>query len=82
MSTMIVERTELHQTIDLLPDEALGDLSDVVKNLVAKYQTQKNGEPPFRPVHFPEGISKGDDVSIEDIRQMRREVWANFPREF
>ena len=81
MSTMIMERTELHKTIDLLPDEALGDLSDVVKNLVARYQDRK-GEPPFRPVYFPEGIGKDTDITIEEIRQMRREVWANFPREF
>ena len=81
MSTMIMERTELHQTIDLLPDEALGDLSAVVKNLVARYQDKK-GKPPFRPMNLPIGEVGDTDITVEDIRQMRREVWANFPREF
>ena len=80
MSTAIAERMALHQAIDRLPDEALSDLADIVQRLVLKYQSEEE-KPPFKPVYFPEGISKGDDVSPEAIREMRREVWANFPRD-
>ncbi|MCP4167980.1 MAG: hypothetical protein GY759_19085 [Chloroflexi bacterium] len=81
MSTLIMERAELHQAIDRLPDEALDDVASFVKNLVWQYQREE-GERPFEPVNLPKGIAKDTDITIEEIRQMRREVWANFPREF
>ncbi|MCP4167983.1 MAG: hypothetical protein GY759_19100 [Chloroflexi bacterium] len=81
MGTLIMERAELHQAIDRLPDEALADIANIVKDLIVEYQG-KEGKPPFEPVYFPEGIGKDTDITIEEIRQMRREVWANFPREF
>lgn len=80
MSTMVMERSELHQAIDRLPDEALGDIARIVKKTVSQYQHEK-GEPPFEPMNLPIGVAKDMDVTVEEIRQMRREVWANFPRE-
>ncbi|MBC7797271.1 MAG: DUF2281 domain-containing protein [Pyrinomonadaceae bacterium] len=43
-----------------------------------KYKKDTNGKPPLKNL---EGLWKGVEITEEDIEEVRREMWANFPRE-
>ena len=43
-----------------------------------QYKEKSNGKKPRRSL---EGMWKGVDITEEDIDEIRREMWANFPRE-
>jgi hypothetical protein len=43
--------------------------------------TDAQGQPPFNPVYFPEGILQGYEFSPEFIADARKELWAGFGKD-
>lgn len=47
----------------------------------AEYLQHKEKSDGKKPSRSLEGMWKGVDITEEDIDEIRREMWANFPRE-
>ncbi len=67
---MILER------LRTLPPDKQSEVSDFVEFL-----HQRNA--PSKPLRNPRGIWKGlcADITLEEFRELRREMWGDFPRE-
>jgi hypothetical protein len=88
--SIAIERNALYQAIDKLPEHRLIELARFIEFLQFKSQqddlvhtashedTDTQGQPPFNPVYFPEGILQGYDFSPEFIADARKELWAGF----
>jgi hypothetical protein len=65
---------ELVSKIRELPPEKQQEVLDFARFLGSKEE---------RPLRSMEGLlaGKGIDISEEDIAELRREMWSNFPRE-
>ena len=89
--TVATERDALVQAIDKLPENRLIELARFIEFLQFKSQRDgqvndvshkdtlaTKGQPPFNPVHFPEGILQGYEFSPEFIADARKELWTGF----
>ena len=65
------------RTLDTLPEEALSEVVTFVEYLAYR-QTHPHGkDTPYVPIQL-EGLWKGAEISPEDIREVRQEMWAGF----
>lgn len=55
-------------------DEQSDTWETIVHDMDLSLKTE--GEPPFNPVYFPEGLLKGVDFSPEYIKEARKEFWV------
>jgi len=80
---MLLQRKQLHQIIDTLPDNLLAELLKFIEFLQYKWQLlgTSTAKPPYNPVDFPEGIAPELDLSFEEIKQARREMWGSLGQE-
>jgi len=79
---MLLQREQLHQIIDTLPDNLLAELLKFIEFLQYKWQLLGiDTKPPYNPVDFPEGIAPELDLSFEEIKQARREMWGSLAQE-
>ena len=79
---MLFQREQLHQLIDTLPDSLLAELIKFVEFLQYKWQLLgTSAKPPYNPVDFPEGIAPELDLSFDEIKQARREMWGSLGQE-
>ncbi len=63
---------ELIEVVNELPPEAVDDLLEKAREWAQKPRTYST---PFRPVKLG-GIAAGSDVTLEDIREVRKEMWT------
>jgi hypothetical protein len=65
------------ERVRALPPEKQSELLEVANSLSAE-------QTPRFPLISPEGLWAEFDINIsaEDIAELRREMWKNFPREF
>jgi len=79
---MLLQREQLHQIIDTLPDNLLAELLKFIEFLQYKWQLLGIAtKPPYNPVDFPEGIAPELDLSFDEIKQARREMWGSLAQE-
>jgi hypothetical protein len=73
---MSIEEAILEKVRALPPDKQ-SELLAVASSMAAEPQTKV-------PLRSPEGLwAEFDiDISAEEIKELRREMWKNFPREF
>ena len=80
---MIIERKELYQAIDRLPESAVSELAKYVDYLEFRLSRKQNltssaEETRYEPVQFPGRIIADVDFSPEYIAEARKELWAGF----
>lgn len=70
---------EIAVKVAMLPDDLQRKALEFVESLVRQQRNTLGNKQPFKSV---EGILQGNyDTLEEDIKEMRREAWKNFPRE-
>lgn len=63
----------------MLPDDLQGEALRFVESLLARQSNAGGNKQPFASV---QGILQGNfDTLDEDISEMRRDAWKNFPRD-
>ena len=64
------------EKVRTLPPDKQSELLKFADSLITEAQTKPQ-------LRSPEGLWAGYDIDIseEDIRELRREMWKNFPRE-
>jgi len=75
---MRIEELHLIEKIHRLPLDKLKEVSDFVETKIADQETPIEASPSLEGALARPGFS----VSAEDIDEVRREMWANFPRDF
>ncbi|NHZ72700.1 MAG: hypothetical protein GWP17_06425 [Aquificales bacterium] len=80
---MIIERKELYQAIDRLPESAVSELARYVEYLefrMSRNQKMSGSEQEtyYKPVQIPGKIIAEVDFSPEYIAEARKELWAGF----
>lgn len=67
---------EIVGKLEALPPEIQRELLDFAEFLASRYGTG-------RPLRSSRGLwaDLGIEITEDDIKEMRREAWANFPRE-
>ncbi|GAB4410201.1 MAG: hypothetical protein Fur0044_03860 [Anaerolineae bacterium] len=77
---------ELAKFIEFLQFKIQYDEFSAVPNLIKEsdmnWQIETQNNPPFNPVHFPEGILTGFDFSPEYIATARKELWLGIGADF
>jgi hypothetical protein len=69
------------QQVGTLPPEKQGEVLKFANSLASS--TMEASTQPRRPLRDPYGMWADFDIDIseEDIAELRREMWKNFPRE-
>lgn len=77
MATNLTE--EIATKAAMLPDDLQSEALQFVESLLAR---QSNSSDQKQPLKSVKGILHGNyDTLDEDIREVRREAWKNFPRD-
>ncbi len=65
------------RALDALPEEALSEVVTFVEYLAYRQTHPHSDETPYVPIQL-EGLWEGVDISLEDIGEVRHEMWAGF----
>ncbi len=49
-----------------------------IPRLIEQWKARAEGKPLYNPVDFQEGIGDDFDLSLEDLKEARKEIWAGF----
>ncbi len=80
----MIDRKELYEAIDRLPDEAMSEVARFIEFLefrVNREQQETAVSPPdthYNPVNLPAKIIAEVDFTPDYIAAARKELWANF----
>ena len=58
------------------------DVPNLIKESDINWQIEPHHNPPFNPVHFPEGSLTGFDFSPEYLAEARKELWLGVGADF
>ena len=69
----------LEEVLELAKHLSLVDKVNLIEKVTPQIKRELNIQP--KPRRSLRGLWRGANISVQDITEARKELWANFPRE-